>query len=261
VSSKRRVLITGAAGLIGGILRQGLATDYDLTALDEEEVSSAPAHRASMTRLEEVQPLFRRHDVVIDLAARSGDQVTWDDVYRNNIPATRNALEAARRASVRRVIFASSNFVTAGYERQEPYASVMAGRYDGLDPEEIPRIGAGHPLRPNSPYAVGKAFGEAIGRLYAETFGMSVLCLRIGTVNEANRPLKPHHFAKLLTHRDLLHLVDRCVQAPEDVRFAVFYGVSANTWRVWDLSDAERAIGYQPKDNAEQWREPGGVAQ
>ena len=98
------------------------------------------------------------------------------------------------------------------------------------------------------------SFGEAAARYYAEEHGLSVICLRIGTVNAANRPENTRQLATLLTHRDLVQLVRCCLAAPDSVRFAVLYGVSANTWRFWDLEEARRAVGYAPVDDAEAWR-------
>ena len=156
------------------------------------------------------------------------------------------------------MIFASSNSVTGWYEREEPYASIVAGRYDGLDPAAIPLLTTKLPVRPNSYYAIGKVFGEGACRFYSDRHGLSVICLRIGTVNRQNRPTNSRHFATLLTHRDLLHLVEQCIQAPQDLRFATFYGVSDNTWRFWDIADSRDAIGYQPQDDAESWRSQNG---
>jgi uronate dehydrogenase len=109
-------------------------------------------------------------------------------------------------------------------------------------------------VRPDTPYGVGKALGEAAARYYAEEHGLSVLCLRIGTLNRADRPSAARHFATLLTHADMASLVRCCIEAPPDLAFGVFYGVSANRWRIWDINDARHAIGYEPKDDAEEWR-------
>ena len=190
---------------------------------------------------------------MIDLAADSSATAGWDAVYGNNLSATFNALEASRRAGVRRVIFASSNHVTGMYERDHPYASIVAGRYEEVDRDATRFIGPYDPIRPDGLYAVGKAFGEAVARLYAEAHGLSVICLRIGTVNSADRPRSPRQFATLLTHADLVRLVRAAIEAPSDVRYAIVYGVSNNTWRFWDLESA-RAIGYVPLDDAEAWR-------
>ena len=83
---------------------------------------------------------------------------------------------------------------------------------------------------------------------------LDLLGIDIGTVNRASRPLTARHFATLLTHADMARLARCCIEAPPGLTFGVFYGVSANTWRIWDLDDARRAIGYEPQDDAEQWR-------
>ena len=174
--------------------------------------------------------------------------------FTATIAATYNAFEASRRSGVRRVIFASSNHVTGLYERDHPYSAIVSGAYEGLDPGQIPMLDAATAIRPDSLYGVGKAFGEALGRLYAEEHGLSVVCLRIGTVNAADRPRNPRHFATLLTHADLVRLVRAAIEAPESVRFAVVYGVSRNTWTFWDLDEARETLGYVPEDDAESWR-------
>jgi uronate dehydrogenase len=251
---RRRVLITGAAGLIGGILRRGLAVDYELSGLDARKRRHGSVEARDLTRLVSALPAFEHQELVVDLAADARRDAGWESVYGNNLLSTFNTFEAARRAGVRRVIFASSNHVVGLYERDPPYSAIVAGSYDGLDPAAIPLIRADAPIRPNGLYAVGKAFGEALARLYAEEHGLSVICLRIGSVNGADRPRTPRHFATLLTHADLIRLVRCAIEAPAELRFAVFYGVSANTWRFWDLDDARDAIGYAPTHNAEWWR-------
>ena len=209
---------------------------------------------ADMTDPDAVQPAFEGKDVVIDLASHAPMGTPWEMVYQNNIRSTFNALEAARRAGVKRLVFASSNHATGMYERDHPYSAIVAGRYEGLDPSAIPCVTTEMPLRPDGPYGIGKAFGEAAGRFYSEEHGLSVICLRIGSVNKEGRPQDARNFATLLTHRDLSQLVERSIDAPEHLRFAIFYGVSNNKWRFWDITDSRKAIGYEPQDDAEAWR-------
>lgn len=247
------MLVTGAAGLIGGIVRPALSDGYQVRGLDIKPGAGVDWVR-DMRRFEPIAPAFAGIDVVVDLAAVSSMTASWDEVRKNNLPATINAFEAARRAGVRRVVFASSNHVVGGYEREEPWAAVVAGAYGGIDPETFPRIGTEVPIRPDGPYGVGKAFGEAMGRYYADAWGLSVICLRIGTVSRADRPTGIRHFATLLTQRDLVTLVRCCIDAPPDVRFGVVYGVSRNTWRLWDVAAARELIGFEPSDNAESFR-------
>ena len=251
--SRPAVAITGGGGTIGRVLREGLREAYAVRTIDVAPGSDVDVV-ADTRRVERTRAAFSGADAVVDLAANANLDASWDDVSRNNIAATVATLEAARRAGVGRVVFASSNHVTGMYERDEPYASVVEGRLDGLDPASLPRVRAGSPVRPDSFYAVGKAAGEAAGRYYADVHGLSVICLRIGSVSEADRPRKPRDYATFLSHRDLVQLVRRCLEAPAEVRFAIFYGVSGNTWRIWDIEDARETLGYEPADDAESFR-------
>jgi nucleoside-diphosphate-sugar epimerase len=247
------VLVTGAAGLIGRIVVQDLSADHAVRGLDVKRGPNVDWVR-DMTKFRQVALAFEGVSAVIDLAADASPSTTWKSVLHNNVTATVNTLECARRAGVRRVVFASSNHAVGMYERDEPYASIVAGKYEGLDPATVPRLGVDGPTHPDGPYGAGKAFGEIAARYYSEQYGISVICLRIGTVNAENRPLSARHFATLLTHRDLVHLIRCCLAAPEELLFDVFYGVSANRWRFWDIEGAREGIGYTPQDDAEAWR-------
>ena len=253
MTTRKKVLVTGAAGLVGGVLRDGLADRYEISTIDVRPLQGDHL-QASMADLDAVRPAFQGKDVVIDLASHAPSATPWDRVYANNVPCTFNALEAARSAGVGRLVFASSNHVTGMYENDSPYSDIIAGRYEGLEPSTIPLITSTMPVRPDGAYGIAKAFGEAAGRYYSDRFGLSVVCLRIGSLNGSGRPEGLRNFATLLTHSDAVRLFQACIDAPDAVRFAVFYGVSNNTWRFWDISDARSAIGYEPQDNAEKWR-------
>jgi nucleoside-diphosphate-sugar epimerase len=246
----QRILITGAAGLVGTVLMRGLDDRYDLVGVDRALRRPANVRRRNLARSRRLAAIFDGVDAVVDLAGLASHTTDWKAVWRNNLPATLNVLEAARRAGVRRYVFASSNHVTGGYEREPPYSAIAAGDYAGLDPGSLPLVGADWPVRPDGAYALGKVLGEAAARWYSDTFGLSAICLRIGTVNAEDRPLQPRHFATLLTHADLLRLVEAALTI--DVRFGVCYGVSRNTWRFWDISNE---IGYDPQDDAERYRD------
>ena len=110
------------------------------------------------------------------------------------------------------------------------------------------------PVRPDSPYGVGKAATEATARYYSERFGISCLNLRIGTVLRDDRPKNPRHYATLLSHADLVRLVEAAIAAPPDVEYGVYFGVSANTWRFWEIANARDEIGFVPHDDAERFR-------
>lgn len=248
-----RVLVLGAGGLVGRILWDGLAEGHSLRGIDLRADRDLGIKRADVRRSRSIRRALEGVDAVVDLATASGVDLPWERVEAD-IRGRVNILEAARLRGVRRYVFASSNHVTGMYELDQPYASLVAGSYEGLDPASIPLIETGWPIRPDSPYGVGKAAAEAAARLYAEQHGISCICLRIGTVNGQDRPTTARHFATLLSHRDLRRLVDRALRAPLELRYGVYYGVSANTWRFWDIADAAREIGFEPQDDSERFR-------
>ena len=251
----RRVLIAGAAGLIGSVLMRGLEDRYAISGVDRARRRPKNVMRMDLAKSKAADGRgYDDVDAVIDLAGIPDVRTPPDAVWKNNIPATMNSLEAARRAGVRRYVFASSNHVTGMYERERPWSAIVAGDYTGIDPDAVPQIGTSSPIRPDSAYAVGKALGEVAARWYSDAHGLSAICLRIGTVNRADRPDNARHFATLLTHADLLRLVVCALEAPDELGFGVYYGVSRNTWRFWDISDAAVDIGYEPQDDAEMFR-------
>jgi len=251
--NRSRVLITGAGGKLGQVLKAGLEPEYAVLGLDQTHRPGVD-RVGDMRRLDRIWPVFEGVDAVIDLAADPSSEIPWGRALDNNARSTINALEAARLAGVRRVIFASSNHVAGMRFAEEPYASILNGDYDGLEPGGFPLIRVDESFRPDGPYAVCKVFGEVAGRYYSDAFGISVICLRLGHVNRENRPRHPSHWATLLTHADLVGLVRCCLAAPTNLRYGTYYGVSANTWRIWDIGDAQDAIGFHPQDDAEQWR-------
>jgi uronate dehydrogenase len=229
-----RVLITGAAGEIGRSLRTGLRGHYPVLRLLDVAPQEAAGPQEEVITLD----LNDRHateaamgdvDAVIHLAAISSE-ASFDDILSGNITTTYSVFDAARRAGVRRILFASSNHVTGFYPRSET-----------VTPDD--------PVRPDTFYGVSKVFGEALGRLYAEKHGLEVVCLRIGTF--AERPTSPRQLSTWLSPRDCVQLVRCCLDA-SDVGFLVVYGVSANN-RSWWKDDAGARLGYQPQDNAEEF--------
>jgi nucleoside-diphosphate-sugar epimerase len=253
---RKRILITGAAGRIALLAREALSPDYEVTGVDMRPSAAHPEDAvADMKDLDAIRPLFRDKDIVVDFANDPSGSLGWDDAYENNILSTFNQMRAAQEAGVSRYIYTSSNRATQGYEQDEPYASICRGDYGGIDLATFPRITASMPVRPNGPYGIGKAAAEAAGRYLSDNHGMSVICLRLGTMGrEGEVPRDQRQFATTLTPRDVQELYRCAVAAPDDLRFGIFYGVSNNKWNFWDLEDAARRIAYKPQDNMEMWR-------
>ncbi len=251
-----RVLVTGAEGTIGTAVRKHLADRFELVSLTLSP-QEFPSHVADITDLDAIQPAFDGVEAVVHLAASAALDATWDDVLRNNIVGTYNVFEAARRAGVPRVVFASSNHVIGMYELEG-----APGLYDVEDERRYDHIAE---QRPDSLYGVSKAYGESLGRFYMERHGLRVFCLRIGAVRASDDPTEDTKTNPLLdldadgsrnriravwlSKRDCAELIARCLEV-EDVRFAVVYGVSANPRRFWDLEHGRELLGWEPRDAA-----------
>ena len=253
-----RVLVTGSGGLIGAMLIRSLGEKFGfsgLTRTRRNDMPDGPTVIADVSDFDAVRPAFDGVQAVVHMAANPSGDAPWESVLRDNLAGTRNAYEAARQAGVRRFVYASSNHAVGLFENDEPYRRIVRGDYAGLEPEAVPKIDHTVQPRPDSYYGVSKVFGEAVGRYYAEESGMEVACLRIGTVNRHNDPTHSvRHMATWLSHRDLAQMVDRCLTV-EGLKFDVFYGVSDNKWRFWDISHAEAVLGYRPQDDAERYRD------
>ncbi len=249
--TKQNVLITGASGLIGQVCLRELGDRYAMSALNRRAVAGVPCLQADIADLAAIRPAFEGVDVVVHLAAMAKGEATWEEVLPHNIVGTYNVLEAARVAHVSRVIVASSGAAVSNAEAEMPYRALVEGRYDEVSDWE--RLDASV-VRPSGLYGCSKLFGEALARHFSDTTGMSVICLRIGAVNAADRPASTRQFSVWCSQRDIAQMIQRCVDAPEDLKFASFYAVSDNKWGYRSLDNARAVLGYEPQDQAEQHR-------
>lgn len=249
----RRILLTGAAGEIGGVLRPVLCGAAERLRLhDLREVTGLAASEEAMTGDIAAPGIARAAmegvDCVVHLAGIPRETGgTPDQILHVNVIGAHAVFDAAREAGVRRVVFASSNH-TIGFHPADRL------------------VGTEEPPRPSGLYGASKVWGEALGRLHADKHGIEVACLRIGAFRD--RPGNARELGAWISHRDTAQLFRRCVEAPA-FHFLVLYGVSANTRALWGGDAAARAhLGYVPQDNAEAWAaelakiapEPGSVA-
>lgn len=225
-----RWLVTGAAGRIGIALRGALSA-YPLRLVSTDVRAVEAVGEDDETLLLDVADLpaltrtFAGLDGVIHLGGLS-DEADFRDLAQINIVGTYHVLEAARRAGVPRVVYASSNRVTGMY----PTTTLV-------DPDM--------PSRPDGFYGVSKVAGEALCRLYADKFGLSTIALRIGSYE--NEPGNPRERSTWLSPDDAVRAFVAAMTT--DAATAVFYAVSANTDGWWDRAPGE-AIGYRPLDDA-----------
>ncbi len=229
-----RCLVTGAAGGIGTRLRRLLKGVYPILRLsdrvqpadlapDEEFVAADLTDPAAMDRA------VAGMQGIIHLGGLSVER-SWDEILQANIIGTYNLFEAARKGGVERIVFASTNHVTGFYRRHR-------------------RLGTAAIPRPDSRYAVSKVFGEALGALYADKFGLRVLAIRIGNVNDA--PVDERRLSIWIKPEDLVQLIRIGLEHP-GLRFEVVYGASANVRGWWDNEMAYR-LGYRPAGESERW--------
>src|SRR5262245_26213386 len=228
------VLVTGLSGLIGSALHRHLAEGaYEVRGLNRRAVPGVVCHQADIGDLAAIEPAFSGVDVVVHLAAALGSP-PFETVVRDNVVGAYNVFEASRRAGVRRVVFASSGAVVAGYEHEAPFAALVAGRYD--EATSVPLLTHDSPVRPSGLYGASKVWGEALGRHYADAHGLSVICVRIGRVRREDRPEGPREFAVWCSQRDIASFLARCIAAPPTIRFDTFFVTSNNRRGYRDLS-------------------------
>lgn len=227
-----RVLLTGAAGQIGRLLRTGLpSSGWSVRCFDVTDMGAATAEEelveGDITHFDAVLAATNGVDAVVHMGGLASE-AAYEDTMRVNVDGTYHVLEAARRTGVSRVVIASSN-----------HAVGFTPRADRVPVDTRPR--------PDTFYGVSKVAGEALGSLYADRYGLDVVCLRIGT--QRTRPAHPRHLATWLSDSDVVRLVLAALSAPNP-GFAVVYGISANTRGWWDMAPAH-ALGYHPFDDAE----------
>jgi uronate dehydrogenase len=232
----QRVLMTGAAGIIGKVLRETLRGVYPILRLSHRRPfgEARPGEEiviANLENFDDVSAAVEGVDGIIHMGGKAVEG-TWEEILNSNVTGTYNLFEAARRHGVKRVVFASSNHAIGYYRRDQ-----------GIDSNVRPK--------PDSRYGVSKVFGEALGSMYADKYGMSVVCQRIGSFQP--RPGNERMLSTWLSHRDMTQLTRCCLEAP-DVHFEIVYGVSGNTRSWWDNSAAYR-LGYKPEDDSEEYAE------
>jgi uronate dehydrogenase len=227
------VLITGAAGGVGSILRPRLAAPgRTLRLLDITEIEPGAGEEsiiASVTDMEALTAACDGVDAIIHLGGLATESA-WPDILDVNINGTYTVYEAARRAGVGRVIFASSNHAVGFTPRSDfPVADY-----------KFPA--------PDTFYGVSKVAGEGLAAMYCHRHGVQSVCVRILSCFE--RPLSPRMLSTWLSPDDAGRLFEACLTVP-DPGFRVVFGVSANTRGGWVSLDEARALGYEPHDDAE----------
>lgn len=230
----RRLLLTGAAGALGRVLRPRLKECCETLRLsDVTSVAEATAREevvlAALEDRAAVHALVHGVDAIVHLGGAATEQ-RFEPILQANIVGAYNLYEAARVHGVKRVVFASSNHATGFYRQDE-------------------MIDSHSPVRPDGLYGVSKVFGESLSRFYFDRYGIETVCLRIGSCFP--EPQDRRMLATWQSYNDLQRLVVASLEAPV-VGHTIVYGVSDNASCFWD-NRAAAHIGYWPQDSSERF--------
>ena len=235
-----RLLLTGAAGGLGKVLRESLKPFArtlrlsDIVPLpastDTRSDTSEEFQLCDLADKQAVHELVQGVDAIVHFGGVSTEHA-FEDILGPNICGVFHIYEAARRHGVKRVVFASSNHVIGFYKQDET-------------------IDAHSPRRPDSYYGLSKSYGEDLATFYFDRYGIETVSIRIGSSfpEAQNRRM----LASWLSYDDLKQLIERGLFTP-NVGHTVVYGASDNSTVWWDNRLANH-LGYQPKDSSEQFR-------
>ena len=232
----RRVLITGAAGDVSGILRHHW--DHDRYALRQADIVDVPdpgdheTLHMDITDLDAFRAACEGSDTVIHLAAdRSPSADFYETLVDLNIIGTYNAFQAAADAGCRRVVFASSVNAVIGYSESG-----------------IGRVLEDNVMYPANVYGATKCWGEALGRVFSHKHGVSSIAVRLGSPRfDQSRDWDPNRRNGSISPRDTAQFFGCCVDV-EDLPFAIVHGSSRHVRSEMDIAETCRILGYEPQD-------------
>ncbi len=264
--AKHPVLITGVYGLVGGAIYKRLINSdnrYDVYGLSRRNKASdrvadheriaVPEEKFFQSDLSDLDVLvdaFKGVETVVHMAANPSGDADWESLEKVNIVGCHNVFEAAHKAGVKRIVYASTIQVSSGYLRfQEPYRSIRNGDGERLI-DEIPAVTVDQPSWPINLYAATKVFAESLGRVYSSyENGPSCIGIRIGWVASGDELPSKNSSHLFCSQGDIAKLVECCIKAPDTVRCEIFYGMSRNRYLWTDIENARKIVGYVPDDD------------
>lgn len=231
-----RILLTGAAGGIGTVLRESLKPYAQVLRLsDIKELDGAPQPTeeqvvCDLADKQAVDELVKGCDAIVHMGGISVEQ-SFEDVLDANIKGVYHIYEAARRHNVKRVVFASSVHAIGFYKQSEV-------------------IDASVPRRPDGYYGLSKAYGEETANFYFHRYGIETVSIRIGSCFPVPKDRRMMH--SWISGRDLTELI-RCALYTPEVGHTIVYGMSNNKKVWWDNRLAAH-LNYVAQDTSEAFR-------
>jgi uronate dehydrogenase len=231
-----RLLLTGAAGGVGRVLRETLKPLTRILRLSDiqglgEAGADEELRPCDLSDRQAVSELVRGCDAIVHMGGVSVER-PFEEILEANIKGVFHLYEAAREHGARRVIFASSNHAVGFYRQTE-------------------RLDARVPTRPDGYYGLSKVYGEAMASFYHDRYGIETLSIRIGSCFPEPRDRRMMHI--WLSARDLTQLIQRGLFTP-DIGHTIVFGMSDNKETWWDNRFAAH-LGYQPRDSSEAFRD------
>lgn len=236
---RKRVLMTGAAGRVGTILRQHWGARYDLRLADVRPVEDPASHEEvvvlDIADLTAFTKACGGVDTVLHLAADPSQRADfYESLLQRNLVGGYNGFEAARQAGCRRVVFASSINAVLGYGDVGAPATWET------------------PIFPQNVYGASKCWGEALARVYSDQHGLSCLCVRLTSPSfDQSGDWDPEQPNARISHRDTAQVFGRCIDAPDELTFGIVHGVSRHRNAWFQVSESDPRIGYEPEDGTE----------
>lgn len=233
---RERILITGPGGRVGTQIVPLLREHFVLRLFDAKPLQAEGDDeivQGDIRNFDALRNACEGVSAMIHLAAVADEDEFYTRLLPMNVVGVYNAFEAARQAGVRKVIFASTGQTVLNYGRATWVSTEM-------------------PVRPATVYAATKVFGEALARYYSDIHGLSMICVRVCYFRAYDDPLLriPNHEVQRTwcSPLDLTRLFVKCIRS--DLPFGIFFGISNNQDRLWDISNAQKLVGYEPHDNA-----------
>jgi uronate dehydrogenase len=236
MTERPRILITGPGGRVGPHILPLLRDQFALRLLDVKPLEHLVTGddefvMGDIRDFEAMKRACAGVEGVIHLAAISDEAEFHSLLLPFNLEGTYNVFEAARQAGVRRVVFASTGQTVLFYPAGEMVTVEM-------------------PARPWTVYACTKMFGEALARHYSDKHGMSMIVIRLCNFQPPDSEILRNSAEvqkQWCSPRDLAQLLTLSLRT--ELKFGVFFGVSDNTGRYWDISNARELLGYEPLDD------------
>lgn len=230
-----KIVLTGAAGYLGGLCRKPLSALCDeLVSTDiADGVADLAANetyvKADIGVFDEVHALLAGADMIVHFGSIA-DEAAWEKIFHSNLYSAYNIWESAHQHGVKRIVFASSIHAVGMHPKQNA-------------------IGVDAHHRPDTYYGLAKCFTEDLASLYWDKRGLETVCMRIASATP--KPGNSRALGTWLSERDAVQLVEKCVTSPT-VGFSIVYGVSNNDRAGLDNSGAA-FLGFRPQDNAEDY--------